>query len=226
MNSLELVCFDMAGTTMIDSGLVLEAFRRTIDELGVAAEEASRAQQYVVATMGQSKIEVFTALFDSRGVMANEAFERHFVEAAHEFGVREIPGVRRVVTELRRLGFEVALTTGFSVATREALVHELGWSDLFRVRVSPQDSGRGRPAPDMLLQCLVRLEAFATNSLVVVGDTASDMLAGRRAGAGLCVGVLTGTDARARLLENGADEVIESVADLLRVGELANAGKA
>jgi phosphoglycolate phosphatase-like HAD superfamily hydrolase len=52
------------------------------------------------------------------------------------------------------------------------------------------------------------------------------MLAGRRAGAGLCVGVLTGTDARARLLENGADEVIESVADLLRVGELANAGKA
>jgi phosphonatase-like hydrolase len=226
MNQLELVCFDMAGTTMIDSGLVLEAFRRTIDELGVADEEASRAQQYVVATMGQSKIEVFTALFDSRGVMANEAFERHFVEAAHEFGVREIPGVRRVVTELRRLGFEVALTTGFSVTTRETLVHELGWSDLFRVRVSPQDAGRGRPAPDMLLHCLVRLEAFATNSLVVVGDTASDMLAGRRAGAGLCVGVLTGTDAKARLLENGADEVIDSVADLLRVGGLANAGKA
>jgi phosphonatase-like hydrolase len=226
MNSLELVCFDMAGTTMIDSGLVLEAFRRTIDELGVAGEEALKAEQYVVATMGQSKIEVFTSLFESRGVIANEAFERHFVEAAHEFGVREIPGVRRVVTELRRLGFEVALTTGFSASTREALVHELGWSDLFRVRVSPQDAGRGRPAPDMLLHCLILLEGFATGSLVVVGDTASDMQAGKRAGAGLCVGVLTGTDAKARLVENGADHVIDSVADLMQLGELVNAGNA
>ena len=59
-----------------------------------------RAERYVVTTMlGQSKIEVFSALFDSRGEIANEAFERHFVEAAREFGVREIPGVRRVVTE-------------------------------------------------------------------------------------------------------------------------------
>ena len=31
---IELVCFDMAGTTMLDGGLVLEAFRRTIVELG------------------------------------------------------------------------------------------------------------------------------------------------------------------------------------------------
>ena len=40
MNKFELVCFDMAGTTMIDSGLVLESFRRTIDELGVSGREA------------------------------------------------------------------------------------------------------------------------------------------------------------------------------------------
>ncbi len=226
MSGLQLVCFDMAGTTMIDSGLVLEAFRRTIEELGVAGEEAVRAERYVVTTMGQSKIEVFSALFDSRGEIANEAFERHFVEAAREFGVREIPGVRRVVTELRRLGFDVALTTGFSVATREALVHELEWTDLFRVRVSPEEAGRGRPAPDMLLQCLIRLEGEATNCLVVVGDTASDMQAGRRAGAGLCVGVLTGTDDAARLLEHGADVVIDSVADLMGIDVLVKVGGA
>jgi phosphonatase-like hydrolase len=216
----------MAGTTMIDSGLVLEAFRRTIEELGVSGVEAAEAEHYVVATMGQSKIEVFTALFDSRGAMANESFERHFVQAAQEYGVREIPGVRRVVTELRRLGYDVALTTGFSISTRETLVHELGWTDLFRVRVSPEDAGRGRPAPDMLLECLIRLEGYATNSLVVVGDTASDMQAGTRAGAGLCVGVLTGTDDSDRLVEHGADEVIDSVADLTRIDALANVGKA
>jgi phosphoglycolate phosphatase-like HAD superfamily hydrolase len=114
----------------------------------------------------------------------------------------------------------VALTTGFSPSTREVLIEGLGWSDLFDLRVSPADAGRGRPAPDMLLWCALRLEAFSVDSLVVVGDTASDMQAGVRAGAGLCVGVLSGTDHEGRLRDNGADEVAGSVADLLGIGEL------
>jgi len=36
-----------------------------------------------------------------------------------------------------------------------------------------------------------------------------------RAGAGYCVGVLSGTDDQARLIANGADDVIDSVVDLL-----------
>ena len=62
--------------------------------------------------------------------------------------------------------------------------------------------------------------------MVVLGDTASDMQAGVRAGAGLCVGVLTGTDTEVRLRENGAHEVIDSVADLMNIEALRNAGKA
>lgn len=215
MNGFELVCFDMAGTTMVDSGLVLEGFHRTIDELGVEGPDAVEAEKYVVDTMGQSKIEVFTALFGDRAVQANESFERHFVETAQEFGVREIPGARDVVQGLRSLGLKVALTTGFSPEMREVLIEQLGWSDLFDLRVSPADAGRGRPAPDMLLWCALRLEAFSVGSLVVVGDTASDMQAGERAGAGLLVGVLTGTDDEARLVDSGADEVLDSVAELL-----------
>jgi phosphonatase-like hydrolase len=218
-----LVCFDMAGTTMFDGGLVLEAFRRTIDDLEVVGEEARRAQQYVIETMGQSKIEVFTALFDVRGPLANEIFERRFIEVVRASGVREVPGVRAIVQELRRLGFEVALTTGFSASTREVLIEELQWRDLFEVRVSPEDAGRGRPAPDMLLWCLIQLEAHSVDSLIVVGDTASDMQAGRRAGARLCVGVLTGTDDAQRLRDNGADEVVDSITDLLDVESVRNA---
>ena len=50
---------------------------------------------------------------------------------------------------------------------------------------------------------------------MVVGDTASDMVAGLRAGAGYCVGVLSGNDDQDRLIANGADDVIDSVVDLL-----------
>ena len=215
MNDVELICFDMAGTTVLDNGLVLEAFRRTIEDLEVSPEEAASAEGYVVETMGQSKIEVFTALFGERATFANEAFERHFVESAQELGVSEIPGARSTVETLRDVGLQVALTTGFSPTTREALIDVLGWGDLFELRVSPADAGRGRPAPDMLWWCALRSQITAASSLMVVGDTASDMVAGLRAGAGYCVGVLSGTDDRARLIAHGADDVIDSVVDLL-----------
>jgi len=215
MNDVELICFDMAGTTVIDNGLVLEAFRRTIDDLEVTGEEATLAEAYVIETMGQSKIDVFTALFAERATVANEAFERNFVDAAQELGVSEIPGARSTVETLRSIGIKVALTTGFAPSTREALIEELGWGDLFELRVSPADAGRGRPAPDMLLWCALKSQITAMNAIMVVGDTSSDMQAGLRAGAGYCVGVLSGNDDAPRLLEAGADEVIESVVDLL-----------
>jgi phosphoglycolate phosphatase len=215
MNDVELICFDMAGTTVIDNGLVLEAFRRTIDDLDVTGDEAALAEAYVIETMGQSKIEVFTALFHERATMANEAFERNFVDAAQELGVSEIPGARSTVETLRGVGVKVALTTGFSASTREALIEELGWGDLFEIRVSPADAGRGRPAPDMLLWCVLKSQITAMSTLMVVGDTSSDMQAGLRAGAGYCVGVLSGNDDAPRLLDAGADDVIDSVVDLL-----------
>src|SRR5277367_4036065 len=146
--TVELICFDMAGTTVNDHGLVLEAFRRTIEELDVVGEEATKAEAYVVETMGQSKMEVFSALFDDRAEVANEAFERHFVKAAHGVGVSEVPGAREAIESLKSRGIAVAFTTGFSPATREALIELLGWSDLITLRVSPADAGRGRPAPD------------------------------------------------------------------------------
>jgi phosphoglycolate phosphatase len=209
----ELVCFDMAGTTLLDGGLVLEAFRRTIAALDVAGADAARMEAYVVQTMGQSKIEVFTALFDARGPLANERFEREFLAVVADVGVSEVPGAHDAVRALRSVS-RVALTTGFAPSTRSALIDALGWQALFDVVVSPDDVGRGRPCPDMLLACVIRAGARSVDAMAVVGDTWSDMEAGRRAGAGLLVGVRTGTDGDERLKDGGAHVVIDSVADV------------
>jgi phosphonatase-like hydrolase len=215
--TIELICFDMAGTTVNDQGLVMAAFRQTIRDLTLSGDEALRAETYVMATMGQSKIDVFTHLFGDHASTANGAFERLFIEAAVAEGVSEVLGTRKTVETLKERGIGVALTTGFSPSTREALIEALEWDDLFPVRVSPADAGRGRPAPDMLWLCALRAGASAAQSIMVVGDTASDMQAGRRAAVGQCVGVLSGTDDAARLAQNGADYVIGSVADLDRL---------
>ncbi len=212
--NVEVICVDMAGTTMADDGLVTNAFRRTIGALGLDRARAARAEAYVASTMGQSKLEVFRAIFGADAARANAIFESVIADAARDVGVSEVPGAREMVTRWRADGRRVALTTGFSPETRESLVELLGWRDLFDLRVSPADAGRGRPAPDMVWWSALRLEASSNAAVMVVGDTAADMESGRRAGAGRCVGVRTGEDDDDRLRSAGAHDVVDSLVDL------------
>ena len=78
-NTIQLAVIDMAGTTVADDGLVVEAFEAAATAAGLPDEgpDRQRARQYVLDTMGQSKIVVFRALFRDEGLAqrANAAFE-------------------------------------------------------------------------------------------------------------------------------------------------------
>ncbi|WP_454111481.1 HAD hydrolase-like protein [Microbacterium aurum] len=76
------------------------------------------------------------------------------------------------------------------------------------------DAGRGRPAPDLVWTAALRTGAHAASRIAVVGDTASDVESGLRAGAGLVVGVLSGAHDRAALEAAGAHVVIDDVTAL------------
>jgi phosphonatase-like hydrolase len=203
----------MAGTTFEDGASVLEAFERVLDLAELDGSERVSARSYVVETMGQSKIEVFTHLFGERARDLNLAFEELFREVVDERGVREIPGVRPFVEDLIERGVRVGLTTGFSPETRELLVERLGWNDLFKVRVSPVDAGRGRPFPDMIWHCARELAVTDITRSAAFGDTPSDITSARRAGVGLVVGVLSGTGTRDDFAALGVTHVLASVAD-------------
>jgi len=206
---IEIAVLDMAGTTVRDDGLVEEAF---VAALGGTAESAQL--DYVRATMGQSKIAVFTHLLgdQARAASANEAFEREYATRLDR--AAPVPGAIEVLERLRAKGIRVALTTGFSPGTQAALVDALGWRDLVDLTLAPADAGRGRPYPDLPLTALLRLGGSRVQAMVVVGDTVADMESGRNAGAGLVVGVRTGTHDEAALRGAGATHVLASVADL------------
>ncbi len=59
--TVELVVLDMAGTTVTDDGLVEQAFTAAIATGGVSEEDSRYPEMldYVVDTMGESKISVF-----------------------------------------------------------------------------------------------------------------------------------------------------------------------
>ena len=83
MTDIELVVLDMAGTTVADDGLVVDAFTAAVGAVGVdkGGAEFERMLACVKETMGQSKIVVFRALLDGdeeRAQIANAAFEARY----------------------------------------------------------------------------------------------------------------------------------------------------
>ncbi|WP_282780198.1 phosphonatase-like hydrolase [Nocardia sp. CC201C] len=217
---IDLAVLDMAGTTVADGGLVLRAFEEAATAAGIPAEgiEREAARRYVLDTMGQSKITVFRALLgdEDRAQRANQAFEAAYDEFAAT-AAAPVPGAAEAITALRAAGIKVALTTGFSRATRDKLLAALGWQDIADLTLSPADAGRGRPYPDLVLTALLRLGIDAVDRVAVLGDTASDIATGRAAGARIVAGTLTGAHNAEQLRAAGATHVVDSVTEFARL---------
>jgi phosphoglycolate phosphatase len=221
MTRISVVCLDMAGTTVRDGGTVRAAFTGAIAAFNLPAPEFDDAMRYVRSTMGQSKIEVFRHILGSEEAAqaANAAFEKHYAAAVSAGEVKAMPGAEELFAACRAAGIRVCLATGFSPATRDAIIAALGWADKVDLLLSPADAGRGRPWPDMPLTALMRLGGGSVRELAVAGDTRSDVESGLRAGAGLVAGVLSGDTARAELEAvpaglPGTPLILDSVADL------------
>ncbi|MBQ7806988.1 phosphonatase-like hydrolase [Rhodococcus qingshengii] len=217
MSPITLAVLDMAGTTVADDGLVLRAFAAAAEAGGLPAEgpEADAARQYVLDTMGQSKIVVFRAIFgdEDRAQAANAAFETTYDSLIDQGLAEPIPGAEKAITTLREAGIKVALTTGFSRSTQDKLLVALGWETLADLTLSPAEAGRGRPHPDLILAALLKLSIDDVHQIAVLGDTSNDVLSGIRSGASIVAGTLTGAHDEQQLRDAGATHIVPSVTE-------------
>jgi phosphoglycolate phosphatase len=215
---INLVAFDVAGTTVNDDGLVVAAFKAAFEKSQpeLWREKGAIWTQYAIDTMGQSKIHVFTELLGDieKAHAANVAFEEAYMNEVAEQGISPIAGTLEIFADLRERGIAIALTTGFSRSTLDPMLFELGWLGLIDASVTPEEAGRGRPHPDMLNFLANKLNIQSPELVMVVGDTAADMQSGVAFGATNIVGVLSGAHSRETLHDAGATSVINSVADL------------
>ncbi|MBG0814329.1 HAD-IA family hydrolase [Planomonospora sp. ID82291] len=219
MAPIKLACLDLAGTTIGDVAMVERAFAEAIATQGIVPGTGAyaRAMVHVHRSRGCPKIDVFRGIFpdnEAQAQAANLTFERSYQGAVDRSGLAPVPGTVEALEKLQGSGVKVCLITGFSRSTLDHVLAALTWSDRIDLALSPEDvGGRGRPRPDMVLTALLRLGVEDVREVAVVGDSESDMLCGRRAGASVVAGVLTGSHSRDRLVKGGATHVLDSVAD-------------
>jgi phosphonatase-like hydrolase len=224
---IEMVAFDMAGTTIDDHGAVYEALEDAVIETG-ATVAAADLQEW----MGTDKVEAITALMRLGGVEPQDAsvaraFERFRAILAESYKSNPpvaLPGVEAALRDLRGRGIKVALTTGFSDDVAIPLLAALGWTigsgetDQVDAVVTTSDVASGRPAPYLIHHAMEKLGVHDVGAVLAAGDTIVDLLAARNAGV-IAVGVLTGKLGRAELEPHPHDYILDSVVDVLDLAE-------
>ncbi len=125
------------------------------------------------------------------------------------FPVCDLP---KTLTELRRSGCVLGLATNDYEAGAVFQLEDAGISDLFDF-VCGFDSGHGaKPGPGMV-QGFCKATGLQPHQVAMVGDSTHDLEAGRAAGVGLNVAVLTGP-ADANDLQELADVVLQDISFL------------
>lgn len=216
MHELELVTFDLAGTTVADHGQVPSAFAAALADHGLGA-----APEQIEAVRGSSKREAvlhFVPAGPDRGRRAEEvyaSFRERLAERYASEGVEAIPGAAASFRALRENGVRVALNTGFDRATARLLLDALSWTDaLVDAVVCGDEVTLGRPAPFMIFRAMEATGATSVHKVANVGDTKLDLQAGHNAGVGWNIGVLTGAHDRRSLEAAPHTHLLPSVAEL------------
>jgi phosphonatase-like hydrolase len=166
---------------------------------------------------GQYAVEVLRGMFpdsQARAQAAHLVLDRSFCDAIGRSGVTPVPGAEEVIDKLAGAGIRMCLISSFSRRVLTAVLDTLGWWDRVDLALSAQDVPRGTPWPDLALSAMLRLGVADVRETAVAHDAESGILCGRRSGAGIVAGVLTGAHSADRLRRAGATHLIPTVAHL------------
>jgi phosphonatase-like hydrolase len=221
--SIELVVFDIAGTTVADNGKINEVFRSAFANAGLWGVAIADVDE-VMGYRKKEAIEIVVRKYrpgSARDAEFIEAIHRDFTDQMVAFyktwgGLVALPYAESAFREFHDNKVKVALNTGFSRTITTPILTRLGWDQaLFIDEVICSDEVlQGRPHPDMIEKLMERFHIIYPEQVAKVGDTKVDIEEGRNAGCGVVVGVSTGACTKAQLMKCQPDYIIDSL-DLL-----------
>jgi len=222
INEIEMVVFDMAGTTINEQNIVYKSLHKSINKFGIDVSLE------LVLSLGAGK-EKYQAIKDilkhidiTDNEKAGEIFE-YFKEILDEeyltAKVLPIDGVENVLQNLKKDGVKVVLNTGYSSHVANTLLEKLNWKkDIqYDALITANDVELGRPFPDMIHKAMHLFGIKDASKVLKAGDSAIDIEEGKNAKCGITIGVLSGAQTRSQLEEAKPDYILDSLASLYSI---------
>lgn len=219
MPELDLVVFDIAGTTIRASDQVPAAFKAAFARFDIELSDDA-----IEAIRGKSKHEAIAQLLNERRgsgrpdtATVYECFQTVLMQKYEAEGIEAIDGAHATFNWLKAGNIKIALNTGFDRNLAEPIVRTVGWERIVDALVCNDDVARGRPAPDLIMRAMEWTTCDDPRRVAAVGDTVSDLEAASNAGVGWIIGVSSGAHSAELLRSCPHTAVIPSVADLPEV---------
>ena len=211
------VIFDLDGTLIDSIDIYFRIVENALEQLDLppvsrstilaAAESEDFKWELVIPAEVQRNRE---NIIDKAWAVINDIAPRMFAD-----DLDIIPGADAAMKMISAKGLKMGLVTSTQkhyLETKMVPLKNAGVARLIRIIITSDDVANRKPAPDPLLMCAQKL-ALRPANCVYVGDTATDMQAGKAAGM-QTIGVLTGFDDYHALNKEQPDAIIDSIRDL------------
>lgn len=221
---IQLIVFDIAGTTVHDNQNVHQALQKALLNQGVET-----SLQEINPFMGIPKPIAIKVLLE-RHLEDKAMITNAFIEQIHQdfltymidfyknaAEVRPKDNAEKVFHLLKAKGIKIALDTGFSRIITDTIIQRLGWQNLIDASVSSDEVAQGRPQPDMIFKAMELLNIKDINTVAKIGDTEVDIQQGKSAGCKFVIGITTGAYTREDLAKEAPTHLIDDLEELLAI---------
>ncbi|UZR93556.1 HAD-IA family hydrolase [Chondrinema litorale] len=223
---IQLVVFDMAGTTVKDRNNVCIAIMEALADEGIFVEIP-----VINKVLGYPKPLAIRMLMgmklpnekDITDKYVDEIHQNFVKKMIHHYEsspfVAEKSGVRETLAALKSCGIKIGIDTGFNREIADTIFARLNWvkDGIFDYSITSDEVKNGRPHPDMILNLMEQAGVTDPKQVIKVGDAVSDIQEGRAAGCGMVVAVTTGSWKKEDLEKEEPDYLIYSLPELLDI---------
>ena len=225
-HNIELVVFDIAGTTVQDKGEIAVAFHLALNEFGYNVPTAK-----INPLMGYKKTEAIKKMLDEfesdkekiTDTFINQIHQRFLEMMISHYKTTEeitpLPNVEKVFAHLKKQDIKIGLDTGFTNEITDIIIARLGWLADNKVDfvISSNQVPAGRPHPYMIEEIMSKTGVKDSKKVIKVGDTEVDIFEGKNAGCLYSVAITTGAFTREELAIYEPSFIIDDLEELLSI---------
>jgi len=219
MSTIQMVVFDMAGTTVNENNVVYKTLHTAIEQAGCSVS----LENVLLWGAGKEKLQAIKDILvsaDSQSSKKADDIFQDFLQllktAYEKLDVQTYDKTEQLFDYLKDKKIKVVLNTGYNYQTASSLLQKLNWEKgkQYDLLVTADDVKKGRPYPDMIQLAMQKMGISEAKNVAKVGDSIVDIEEGKSAGCGLTFGVTTGAQTRQQLQTARPSYVINSLVEL------------
>jgi len=209
---VKAILFDFDGTLVNSAPGIVKTMEQTFLREGfpVPTEAAMRA---TIGLPLRQALQMLSGCDDAMADRLTDTYPELF--PIYEVGyVHIFPGVPETLQLLRDKGLRLAIVTSRDVHSLDMILQHHNLTDLFETRITAADGLTPKPAPDMTIALMQRMN-LTSDECIVVGDTTFDISMGNAAGC-QTIAVTYGNHTREQLLSVSPTYLIDQFPDLVQ----------